>query len=253
MGGWIEDEWSWGLLWNRDLRGRELDQLASLFDIIGNVQMIAGKTDTWKWKAAASGSFSVKTAYNSLSVAAGRCIRSTFGFEWQQIWKAPASFKAITTAWKVLKQRMATSDNLQKRHVAITSSEAICILCKLKEESIEHLFFECQKSVEIWNENLKWIGKQAVNQHTAKEHFSAFTNLGRKEDTSFLTCVWICTIWCLWKQRNGCKFNQDLWSKDKVVAEIKSRLWSWRMAFTSISSAMVFRQWCAAVNLSDRG
>ncbi|XP_057774855.1 uncharacterized protein LOC130993835 [Salvia miltiorrhiza] len=183
-------------------------------------------------------------------MAARPRIPSSDSFEWQQVWKAPVSLKVVTTAWKVLKQRMATCDNLQRRQVLISSSEARCTLCKLNEESIEHLFFDCQKAVEIWNEILIWIGKLAVNHHTAKDHFLAFTNLGRKEDISFLTCVWICTIWCLWKLRNGCKFNQELWSKDKMIAEIKSRLWSWRMAFDFKTPATVFRRWCAAANLS---
>ncbi|XP_057793258.1 uncharacterized protein LOC131009871 [Salvia miltiorrhiza] len=230
------------------------DMFPRLFHLNSNkegfISEMGGKRDAWKWKADVSGAFSVKTAYKSLSNAARPSIPSSDGFDWHQVWKTPASFKAVLTAWKVLKQRMATCDNLQRRHVPISYSEAMCTLCKSNQESIEHLFFECQRAVEVWNEILVWIGKVAVNHHSAKGHFLAFTNLGRKEEISFLTGVWSCTIWCMWKQRNGCKFNQEPWNKDKLIAEIKSRLWSWRMAFDLKSAATGFRGWFAAATLS---
>ncbi|XP_057792978.1 uncharacterized protein LOC131009581 [Salvia miltiorrhiza] len=251
MGVWVEGQWCWDFSWNRDLSGRELDQLSNLFSIIRKFQVVAGETDGWRWKASPNGVFSVKTAYKSLCLETNPSSSSREVLEWKQIWKAPATFKAVTIAWKVLKGRLTTCDNLQKRNVAITNMEAICVLCKTKAEFIDHLFFECFKSEEIWKEIIRWIGKQAASQQKAKEHLLAFTNLGNKKDVSFLSGVWICTIWCIWKERNDCKFNQKKWSKGKLVAEIKSRMWGWRMAFNCPIFATEFRQWFTMVKLSD--
>ncbi|XP_057788810.1 uncharacterized protein LOC131005760 [Salvia miltiorrhiza] len=169
--------------------------------------------------------------------------------EWSLIWKAPATYKAITTAWKVLKGRVPTCDNLRKRQVIIQDSEKLCLFCKGADETIDHLFFECQETDEIWNHILRWVGKQSARHHKAKDHLLAFVNLGNKKDAPFLLGVWICTIWCLWKGRNECKFNQGTWSKERMTAEIKNRLWGWRTAFKVSSSPPDFRRWFVAVNL----
>ncbi|XP_057789218.1 uncharacterized protein LOC131006089 [Salvia miltiorrhiza] len=79
--------------------------------------------------------------------------------------------------------------------------------------------------------------------HKANEHLLAFMNLGNKEDIQFLLVVWLCTIWCIWKERNACKFNQGVWRKEKLVAEIKTRIWGWLEAFKLPCITTNFRRW----------
>ncbi|XP_057775496.1 uncharacterized protein LOC130994470 [Salvia miltiorrhiza] len=146
--------------------------------------------------------------------------------EFTMIWKTPATQKAKTTAWRVLKGRMATCDNLQRRQVNVSSSEAVCVLCKTHLETTEHLFFTCQNSVDIWNDVLNWLGKKAVLHHKAKDHFLAFRSIEDKEE-----------------EKNEGKFNQGVWNKDRIVTEIKSRLWGWNEAFNLTNAAPDFRSW----------
>ncbi|XP_057811439.1 uncharacterized protein LOC131025661 [Salvia miltiorrhiza] len=221
MGEWIEGEWKWKFLWTHELMGRELDQLEDLLSKIQNCRLVAGVKDGWRWKVSPNGLYSVNSAYKM----------------------------AITTAWKVLKGRVPTSENLRKRQVIIQDSEELCVFCKGAVETIDHLFFECHETEEIWSHILRWVGKQSARHHKAKDHLLAFVNLGNKKDASFLLGVWICTIWCLWKGRNECKFNQGMWSKERMTAEIKIRLWGWRTAFKVSSSPLDFRRWIVAVNL----
>ncbi|XP_057770688.1 uncharacterized protein LOC130990474 [Salvia miltiorrhiza] len=168
--------------------------------------------------------------------------------EFALIWKTPASATAITTAWKVLKGRLPTVDNLRRRQVVLQPA-ACCVLCNSSEESIDHLFFSCHKSDEIWKSIFLWIDKQSVCHTKAKNHLNAFINLGNKDDLSFLLQVWIGTVWCIWKWRNDCIFNQGNWNKERVVSEIKAKIWSWLLAFNLPKSPAVFNRWFNVVSL----
>ncbi|XP_057792391.1 uncharacterized protein LOC131009169 [Salvia miltiorrhiza] len=167
------------------------------------------------------------------------------------IWKAQVPAKVIATAWKVLKGRIATVDNLRRRQAAMHLATDMCALCQLKEETIEHLFFLCQKTDEIWKEVLSWTSKQAVLHCQTKAHFNAFVNLGSKKDVDFFLGVWVCVIWSIWKTRNNCIFNQGSWNKARMMAEIKARLWGWRSNSVQPTQEQEFRSWFTAARGFD--
>ncbi|XP_057790634.1 uncharacterized protein LOC131007745 [Salvia miltiorrhiza] len=192
-----------------------------------------GKPDGWKWKATPNGIFMSK------------------GLDFKRIWKAPTAHKAKTTAWRIMNGKMATVDNLLKRKVPFPNSEHICALCQVPPENTNHLFFSCQKSAEIWYELLSWFGKQSVLQSNAIDQYLAFTNIGHKKDAHFLVGVWICTVWSIWKERNELRFNNGKWDKGKMVADIKSRLWSWKQAYNMNTAPDDFRSWFIAVRLEN--
>ncbi|XP_057808945.1 uncharacterized protein LOC131023421 [Salvia miltiorrhiza] len=155
-----------------------------------------------------------------------------------KIWNAPVPNKAKTTAWRILKGRLATCENLIKRNVINLSVEANCFLCATQTETLEHLLFTCPKTDEIWCDFLGWIGKKTALHRSTNAHFRAFTSLGSKADVQFLTGTWICIVWSIWKERNNCKFNQGTWNIQKIVAEIKTRIWSWKLAFKMQSPSL---------------
>ncbi|XP_057771184.1 uncharacterized protein LOC130990996 [Salvia miltiorrhiza] len=148
---------------------------------------------------------------------------------------------------------MATVDNLLKRNVPISNSESRCALCQMQLEDANHIFLSCIMSAGIWNELLRWLGKQSALHSNAIVHSSAFTNIGNKKDGQFLAGVWMCTVWCIWKGRNEVRFNHGKWAQDKMVAEIKSRLWSWKQAYNLRIPTEDFRAWFAAANLEESG
>ncbi|XP_057791183.1 uncharacterized protein LOC131008313 [Salvia miltiorrhiza] len=247
MGEWIEGTWEWKLEWDRNLRERELEQIRTLRSCVSKIRLNAGTLDAWRWKAASSGVFSVKTAYETLFK--NRRMSNLWGVQKEiaMIWKAKVPAKVIATVWKVLKGRIATVDNLRRRQVVTHSATDFCVLCQVKEETIEHLFFLCQKTDEIWKEILSWTGNQAAFHSKTKAHFNAFVNLGSNKDVDFFLAVWMCVIWSIWKTRNNCIFNQGSWNKDRMMAEIKARLWAWRSYSNQTMQEQEFRGWFSAV------
>ncbi|XP_057793076.1 uncharacterized protein LOC131009682 [Salvia miltiorrhiza] len=207
MGEWIDGVWVWSLNWIRGLRARDEEQVSYLKTHINNFALVAGRNDEWKWKANSNGVFTVKTAYRAIRKAAA--LNETGGkkFEFSLIWNTPAAHKAKTTAWRVLMGRMATIENLLKRNVIIPTQDISCVLCQEKTEDSNHLFFSCQKTTEVWYDLLLWIGKSAALHSSASNHLMGFCNIGHKKDILFLTGIWICTVWCIWKKRNEVRFN----------------------------------------------
>ncbi|XP_057787780.1 uncharacterized protein LOC131005012 [Salvia miltiorrhiza] len=249
MGDWVDGVWEWKLGWNRDLRGREQDCSSNLLAILSNVEILAGKEDGWRWTASNNSVFTVKSAYNKIREFAVSTPQGAVGIDLLEMWKAPAPFKVKTTAWRVLKGRLATCENLIRRQVIISVPDSECVLCKEQTETMEHLFFKCQKSDEIWWNLLQWLGFESALPVKAKENFLAFSNLGKKTDSALLIAVWLCTIWSIWNGRNNCRFNQGTWNKEKLTAEIKSRVWGWILAYKMPNFCIDFRTWVTEIRI----
>ncbi len=66
----------------------------------------------------------------------------------KKIWKFKIPLKIKIFLWLVLKNRILTKDNLFKR--GWRKCDKLCQFCD-KEESIQHLFFECSVAKLIWN------------------------------------------------------------------------------------------------------
>ncbi|XP_070014795.1 uncharacterized protein [Nicotiana sylvestris] len=91
-------------------------------------------------------------------------IRKLYRLQFPQLPKVPwksivlqpkmhPGFKFIL--WLALQRRLATVDTLLKFSVQIPQQ---CILCKLTDETFDHLFFECSVTNESWSRLLKWLG-----------------------------------------------------------------------------------------------
>ncbi|XP_057770677.1 uncharacterized protein LOC130990461 [Salvia miltiorrhiza] len=250
MGRWVEGQWVWNLEWSRALLDREKKQADLLLSFINNFQINEGKLDCWRWKLSPEGLFTVKTAYKAIFNQGAPPTQSKNGV-FSTIWNTPAMHKAKSTAWRIINGRIATCDNLLKRNVPIPNSEMLCVFCKTHNEDADHLFFSCQMSSEIWYNLFRWVGKQSALPSSAKAHFEVFINLGSKKEFGFLSGAWLCAVWCLWKQRNACRFNQVPWVKEKVITEIKTRLWGWQQIFSRSPPSRDFRFWFGAACVED--
>ncbi|XP_057811338.1 uncharacterized protein LOC131025559 [Salvia miltiorrhiza] len=249
MGEWSDNGWEWRLLWNRDLREREELQLSELLSILNNHSLCVGKNDEWRWKPNSNGLYTVKSAYKLIRGDRASSRLRLNKQEFQMIWRALVPHKMKITAWRIVKGRVATFENLLRRHIQLPPSSTNCIFCKSHTEDMNHLFFTCSQTVEIWLAIIQWLGVQTVQQREVCNHFIAFMGLGNKAATPFLSSVWICLIWSLWKVRNECIFDQGSWNKDKMVFEIKQRLWSWTKVYMMEISSSNFHSWLRNPNI----
>jgi len=69
----------------------------------------------------------------------------------------------------MLINRVSTRDNLIKRGVNLLSQQ--CIMCGRGEESIQHLFFECNYVLTVWKLCDQWTCLANVYHNKLKKHF----------------------------------------------------------------------------------
>ncbi|KAL8552119.1 hypothetical protein ACS0TY_000978 [Phlomoides rotata] len=65
--------------------------------------------------------------------------------------------EAIAYAWRVLWDRLPTKVNLQRRNVISSNDNLKCVFCGDKDESGNHIFFECQFSYKVWMSCFNWL------------------------------------------------------------------------------------------------
>ncbi|KAL8469918.1 hypothetical protein ACS0TY_032692 [Phlomoides rotata] len=145
MGGWVNGEWVWNFRWTRTLSARDLTSFNEIISFLNKNKLHQRQVDHWEWIHCNKGKYVVNKAYKVLlSRREGieQNIRERMRFS--KLWKSWAVRKATTTAWKILKDRMTTTDNLGGRGISLSSDELKCQLCKEQDESIGHLFFNWQ-------------------------------------------------------------------------------------------------------------
>lgn len=66
---------------------------------------------------------------------------------WREVWGAKLQPKLKLFVWKILKGILPTRVNLKKRKIPIDNK---CPICKVEEETIEHLLFGCDWVRTVW-------------------------------------------------------------------------------------------------------
>ncbi|XP_057770722.1 uncharacterized protein LOC130990509 [Salvia miltiorrhiza] len=117
----------------------------NLFSVIAASVPCLGKKDGWRWKPAKDGAFSTKSAYETIKMAKGEP-DAGYNKALAKVWEAPNPHKARVTAWRSLRNRLATCDNLLKMNVPIEIEERWCNACVAYEETVEHIFLHCPES-----------------------------------------------------------------------------------------------------------
>ena len=91
------------------------------------------------------------------------------GEEFKELWKLKVPSKADVFAWRLLKARLPTKDNLRKKQIDL--QDYTCPFCRGVEESAAHLFFHCRKIIPVWWESLSWVNLVNVFPFHPRQHF----------------------------------------------------------------------------------
>ena len=133
-------------------------------------------------------------------------------FRW--LWKSKSTMKIKVFGWLLLSDRLNTRNMLKRRHYNI-GDDHDCILCGLHiEETVEHLFFECQFTQPCWASfGLSWQqgGTRLQNIEVAKETWARPLFM-----ETFLLAA--CSIW---KEQNNKHFRGIAPSRDSWLKRFK--------------------------------
>lgn len=151
--------------------------------------------------------------------------------------------KAKITTWRLLWNRLPSSDNLSKR-IPLNDTETNCRRCGQHYETFVHSFLRCEETMRLWNSLITWIGVSWATPQTIVDHFSSFAGLiNRKGWKRKLGGLWICKIWILWRWRNDLLFGDKAWDSRRVLEEIKCRFWSWCTFWGEVGMNLSYYTW----------
>lgn len=91
----------------------------------------------------------------------------------KQLWQAKGIPKVLTTAWRILLDRIPTHISLIRRVVMVISSPS-CALCQEKDKTMQHLFLECTIAQRAWSLCFKWVGIVFIQHKDVPCHFESF-------------------------------------------------------------------------------
>ncbi|XP_058775734.1 uncharacterized protein LOC131650010 [Vicia villosa] len=184
--------------------------------------------------------YSVKDVYKDLMPTGTEESRNP----WSKIWNKAIPTKVSCLVWRLVQNRIATTDNIVKRAIGLQGQVGCAGGCG-SDESVAHLFFECKCFAGIWSSICKWVSVTSVLHNEGWQHMSQFENLlgGGISMSLKLRVLWCAGIWCIWKARNNKIFcNEDI-QIIKVLEDVKVFSWKW----LKIKSKLIeddFAMWC---------
>ncbi|KAI3518181.1 hypothetical protein L1887_06642 [Cichorium endivia] len=146
----------WFQEWRGKLReGRSRDELEVLGKKLEEVSLIDGE-DYWICPEGPKKKFEVAWMRRLI----GDRTQTQQGTNRWDKW-LPKRINIMT--WRIMKGRMVVKERLKKFGVDTTNTR--CILCKEDEESVNHLFLNCNQALEVWRQVRKWweVGEQRGN------------------------------------------------------------------------------------------
>ena len=169
------------------------------------------REDEWFWKGEDKQMYSVKLAYKTLQNGDIRQENAMFGL----FWKVKALLIAQFFAWRVISNRVATYDNLQRKGVLLSNNT--CVMCGINVEYVSHLFFSGKVVAHVWKMCDLWVGLSSVHHNIVVSHFIRFELQGMNKNCNKLwRCIWVAIIWCIWNQRNNIIFRNARVDVDEV-------------------------------------
>ncbi|XP_019236644.1 PREDICTED: uncharacterized protein LOC109216874 [Nicotiana attenuata] len=142
-------------------------------------------------------------------------------------WKRLICNNYAIPRWKfilflALHDRLQTRDRVAKWSLVEDSS---CTMCEEDPETIEHLFFGCTMTEQIWSNILKWQGIKRRAKGWAEEVRWAEMNVKGKSAKSHMyrICLAAC-VYHIWHKRNMRVFQQKIRSKEEVLRAIAQEI-----------------------------
>ena len=244
MGSFPQNTWSWDLKWRRHLFDYEDGVAVTFMEEISAIPIQSHLKDTLLWKTEPSGLYSTRSAYRLL-INHNRPVSD--GRIFQLIWKLKIPPRAAIFSWRLIKDRLPTRANLLRRNVAL--QENVCPLCRNEQEEAGHLFFNCNLTIGLWWESLRWIQVIGVLPASPASHFIQFCDgFGEGRNHSRWCGWWIALTFTIWKHRNLLVFQGIPFVSTKVLDDALFLAWSWLKARDKGFNTL-FNHW--STNLSE--
>ncbi|KAL8476991.1 hypothetical protein ACS0TY_029333 [Phlomoides rotata] len=198
--------------------------------------------DFWRWTGALDDRFTTKQVYIGLMQPSAEIDESEDMEAFHLLWTSATPRRVQSSAWKVLKSRLPTRNELKKWGIISDSQDSTCPCCELEEESVPHLFFDSIFARTIWYAIYKWVGITMVAHTDPKRHLLIhYSLMGKSVETA--VAIWAATVELIWRTRNEVVFGKGKFHPMKSFGEIKAKIWSWLLSNGSRNNDFSFIDW----------
>jgi len=151
------------------------------------------------------------------------------------VWHKQVPLKVSILAWRLLRDRLPTKNNLFRRDI-IQSAALMCVVGCGYEESASHLFLHCDSFGSIWQHIRNWLGVSGVETYNIGDHFIQFINyIGTSTKRhSLMQLMWLSCVWIIWTERNNKIFKNFQTSMLELLEKIKHYSYWWLKAKKTI-------------------
>lgn len=108
---------------------------------------LTGVQDKASWMHTTDGNYTVKSGYNLLQANHGQASDTPISL-FKSLWKFQLPSKIKHFLWRVLHNAIPVASNLKQRKII---NDSIFSVCGEKEETVNHIIFQCRVSKEIWD------------------------------------------------------------------------------------------------------
>ncbi|GAU51730.1 hypothetical protein TSUD_415340 [Trifolium subterraneum] len=165
--GWREGGAGWQL--RRQLWGWEEEMLEECTSVLYDIVLQTNISDSWTWRHDIVGGYSVRGAY---SIHIARDDGPTTGVS-DLIWHKHVPFKVSVLAWRLLRNRLPTKDNLVARNI-IPFDARFCVNGCGELETVNHVFLASPGISPLWGKVRSWLGGIPVAAELVQDHFAHF-------------------------------------------------------------------------------
>jgi ribonuclease HI len=213
--------------WNIPLI-REVFNREEADTIYGLALCLGRQEDKQIWVGSKNGLFTVRSAYHlaKASDEADRgCCSSpdrTQGL-WKVVWSLKVSRVVQHFLWRACNDILPTKEKLHKRGI---TADALCPICGLETETVNHILWSCESAKDVWSECCRAIQKCSIAEG---EFFSLFETLADKlneEELQMMAGV----ARQIWLRRNAVVFEGEFLTPGVLVKQASDQLEAWRKA-----------------------
>ncbi|GAU21589.1 hypothetical protein TSUD_131730 [Trifolium subterraneum] len=183
--------------------------------------------DVWHWRPDPIRGYSVREAYQILTSHQSMPLADVEDL----IWHKQVPLKVSILAWRLLRNRLPTKDNLANRGI-ITLEAQSCVAGCGALESAQHLFISCSTFGSLWMSVRSWLGVSSADPLDLADHFRQFTFIagGVRTRRAFLQLIWLICVWTIWKERNNRLFRNSEQSVSQLMDKVKLHFYRWLKA-----------------------
>ena len=138
------------------------------------------------------------------------------------IWHKKVPLKVSIFAWRLLRDRLPTRQNLAHRGI-LPLEARLCLAGCGQVEDVNHLFLSCPSYGALWSLVRDWLGVAGVEDQVVSDHVQQFIHYAgvSKSRRSFFHLIWLLRVWVLWKDRNDRLFRNSSSSLQQLLDKVK--------------------------------